>query len=125
MSIFYRLFSRRRRSPAFYKLKRCLSSGHFYKKIQQAYYLFCIPHSLDNVQLLKESIVDSDALETLRRNSDYDMSRDSLEIYYVKCVDGLHYFVLMLDPQDIEKKERIIEIIPSQQPLDLIGKPVI
>jgi hypothetical protein len=124
MSIFFGFFHRRRRSPAYYKLKRCLNSEHFYKKIKQAYYLFCLPHSPENLRLLKAAISDSHALEILRKSSDYDMNRDSLELYFVLSDDGGHYFVFILDPHDIEKREKILEIIPAEQSLELIGKPV-
>jgi hypothetical protein len=119
--LFGKWFCKAHKSPLYLKLHRCLQDGQFRCRIQSVYYLFCVPYCAENVHIIQEAVGDAKSLEELREKSQYDLQTDTIEIYFLVDAEDNRFFILLLDPVEFSKKERVLAIIPFHRRVALYG----
>lgn len=112
MSILNEMFREGQTENALYsKLKYSLLKSSFEHKILKAYFLFGLPYSDENLQILKSRIFSNINFKDLVEPNRYHVTKDNVELYLVGTDDGNSYFVLLLDPYELYSEVRILEVI--------------
>ena len=105
------LFNNNKANPYYVKLRKCLKRKHIEKDIATAYFLFGIPHSANNLEIIKKAIAEN-KLDEVRQNISYNVQVDNIELYLIEYSNTDKYILLLLDPYEIYTREDILEIIP-------------
>lgn len=110
MSFLENLFHNNKANPYYVKLRKCLKEKHIEKDIATAYFLFGIPRSANNLEVIKKAIAEN-TLDKLRQNISYNVQVDNIELYLIEYTNNDKYIILLLDPYEIYTREDILEII--------------
>lgn len=100
-------------NPLYTKLKKSLSKISFEHKIFKAYFLFGLPYSTENLELLKSRISRNTGFRDMIEPNQYDVKKDNIEMYSVITHDGDNYFVLLFDPYELYAVERVLQVIQA------------
>lgn len=122
MSLFNGFFSNTKHSAAYTKLHRVLRQTRPHIRMHTAYYLFCFTRSIENIEHIKSAIYNADALEKLRKQSEYDPHYDTIDLYFVLDEKKNSYFVFVLDPREITKSQKLLEVIAFNRRISFYGK---
>ena len=112
MSILNRLMKKSdNKNPLYIKLKKAILKQKFKIDIKSAYFLFGIPYSISNLEIMKKAISEN-TLSELKKKVLYDVLQDNIELYLIEDSNDKLYMILLLDPYELYERESIIEIIP-------------
>jgi len=112
MSILNKLMKKNvNNNPLYIKLKEALLRQEFKIDIKGAYFLFGIPYSISNLEMMKQAVL-SNTLSEVKKNVLYDVLQDNIELYLVEDSNDKSYMILLLDPYELYETETILEIIP-------------
>jgi hypothetical protein len=122
MSLFNWFYCNTKHSAAYTKLSRILARTPDHIRMQSAYYLFCVQRTAENLEKLKNAIYNAEALEQLRKQSQYDPDFDSIDLYFVIDEQDNSYFVFVLDPHNLSRSQKLVDVIRFNRKISFYGK---
>ena len=113
-SIFKKLFRRKSKVYSFFKHNLAQFSNEIYNNETKVFYVDSFIYNINDLQKIRMLIKDNVPLWNIVKDLKKDLLVDIIKLYIIQT-NGKHYIAFVLDPIELLKNEKILEIMPINE----------
>ncbi len=117
------LIHKQRRNPLLKKIERFLAASDLKNNLAEIFYIGGCEYNEESYKQMLLAI-SSNNLRLFFDRIAYDTQKDDLELYLLKYKSAEPKLVILLDPFELFETERILNILPATEKLDLLGEKI-
>ncbi len=102
----------KKKDSRYQMLKTALNKQDININVKSAYFIFGVPYSESNLDLIKKNISIA-GLEKIKERFSYNVQTDNIDIFLVEDIQERWTIILLLDRYDYLAGDPVIDVIPT------------